>query len=132
MDDRRIVVDDCVFCDYADEERIIDEEEHVDIGESFLSIWPLNPVTKGHLLVVPRRHISDATEDPALAARAFQIAAEWAGQHKAANIITSVGAEATQTVFHLHIHVVPRRVADGLTLPWPPKMTAAHWEREGF
>jgi histidine triad (HIT) family protein len=39
------------------------------------------------------------------------------------NIITSVGAEATQTVFHLHLHVVPRRFGDGLALPWTGQET---------
>jgi histidine triad (HIT) family protein len=34
------------------------------------------------------------------------------------NIITSAGSDATQTVFHLHLHVVPRRAGDGLALPW--------------
>ena len=120
----------CVFCDYDDQARIIDEEEHVDIGESFLSIWPLNPVTEGHLLVVPRRHVRDASDDPALAARAFQIAAQWASQHESANIITSKGAAATQTVFHLHIHVVPRRAGDGLALPWSPKSLLDNLNRE--
>lgn len=108
----------CVFCDYDDEDRILDEEEHVDIGEAFLTIFPLNPVTKGHLLVVPRRHVADATVDPALAGRAFEIAAQLARDLDAANIITSMGEPATQTVFHLHLHVVPRRDGDGLRLPW--------------
>ena len=35
-----------------------------------------------------------------------------------ANLITSIGAAATQTVFHLHVHVVPRHEGDGLLLPW--------------
>ncbi|OHT47970.1 hypothetical protein BKG71_25700 [Mycobacteroides chelonae] len=35
-----------------------------------------------------------------------------------ANVITSIGPDATQTVFHTHIHVVPRRENDGLHLPW--------------
>lgn len=122
---------DCVFCDYDDERRIIDEEEHVDIGESFLSIWPLNPVTEGHLLVAPRRHVTDAAEDPVLAARAFEIAARWA-TGKQANIIASIGPAATQTVFHLHVHMVPRYPADGLALPWSPKRSIAHMVREGF
>jgi histidine triad (HIT) family protein len=34
------------------------------------------------------------------------------------NIITSAGTEATQTVFHLHVHIVPREAGDGLELPW--------------
>jgi histidine triad (HIT) family protein len=45
-------------------------------------------------------------------------AAQWARTCGDANLITSVGSAATQTVFHLHVHVVPRRAGDGLALPW--------------
>ena len=78
-------------------------------------------VTAGHTLVIPRVHVSDATVDPiltgAVAARAVELA------EPACNIITSAGAAASQTVGHLHLHVVPRRDGDGLTLPWTPRST---------
>jgi len=80
---------------------------------------PLNPVTPGHLLVVPRRHVADAAEDPDVTAQAMRSAAVLARAIGGdCNIITSRGPMATQTVFHLHIHVVPRREGDGLHLPW--------------
>jgi diadenosine tetraphosphate (Ap4A) HIT family hydrolase len=41
----------------------------------------------------------------------------------AANFITSAGRDATQTVFHLHIHIVPRHAGDGLALPWTGQVT---------
>lgn len=44
-------------------------------------------------------------------------------EHEAANLITSRGGAATQTVFHLHVHVVPREAGDGLALPWTPQQT---------
>ncbi|HEY3477867.1 MAG TPA: HIT domain-containing protein, partial [Streptomyces sp.] len=69
-------------------------------------------------LVVPRVHVADAGVDPDVTAAVMRRAAELAGVVESANIITSVGAAATQTVFHLHVHVVPRRVGDGLALPW--------------
>jgi histidine triad (HIT) family protein len=70
-----------------------------------LAIVPLNPVTKGHLLVIPKVH--------ATMRRASELAAEqWC------NVITSRGRVATQSILHLHIHVVPRREDDGLALPW--------------
>ncbi len=52
----------------------------------------------------------------------MRYAAQWAAGHRMnpCNLITSAGREATQTVFHLHIHVVPRRDGDGLALPWTP------------
>ena len=77
---------------------------------------PLNPVTPGHLLVVPFKHVEDALEDPALTGAVMTYAAQLATPD--CNLITSIGSAATQTVRHLHIHIVPRRVGDGLALPW--------------
>ena len=51
-------------------------------------------------------------------------AAELMAERPAANLITSKGREATQSVFHLHVHVVPRAAGDGLPLPWTPQHTA--------
>lgn len=80
---------------------------------------PLNPVTPGHLLVIPLHHVADATIDPDITARTMRAAAWLAGQSgESCNIITSVGETATQTVPHLHLHVVPRHLGDGLHLPW--------------
>jgi histidine triad (HIT) family protein len=82
---------------------------------------PLNPVTSGHLLVVPRQHVEDAGSHPLAASRTMALAAEIAGPLNWAdsyNLITSAGAAATQTVKHLHIHLVPRLDGDGLALPW--------------
>ena len=81
---------------------------------------PLNPVTPGHFLVVPRKHVLQAIDAPAHAGRALKFAGELAVDMGlvAANFITSAGRDATQTVFHLHMHVVPRRAGDGLALPW--------------
>jgi histidine triad (HIT) family protein len=80
---------------------------------------PLNPVTPGHLLIVPRAHVDDATEDPVLTGLVFEWAAELAARSvHAVNLITSIGKDATQSVFHLHVHLVPRYADDGLALPW--------------
>jgi len=75
-------------------------------------------VAAGHVLVIPRRHVADVGEDPAVSAATARRAAELARELGDVNVITSRGAAATQTVFHLHIHVVPRREGDGLALPW--------------
>lgn len=74
--------------------------------------------TPGHTLVIPRAHVADAGTNPAITATVMRHAGELAGELPAANIITSLGADATQTVFHLHVHVVPRTKGDGLALPW--------------
>lgn len=83
-----------------------------------LAFLPLNPVTGGHVLVVPRTHVTDAAESPMVTALVMARSAELAGMYDAANILTSIGADATQSVMHLHVHVIPRRVGDGLMLPW--------------
>lgn len=80
--------------------------------------------TDGHILVLPRAHVPDFAADPivfaATAARAAELAArlEDASDEHAWNVITSKGAVATQSVYHLHVHLVPRREDDALALPW--------------
>ncbi|GAA2262559.1 hypothetical protein GCM10010415_27090 [Streptomyces atrovirens] len=83
-----------------------------------LAIVPLSAVTAGHMLVIPKEHVADVGVDPAVSAATMRRAAELAGDMGACNIITSRGGLATQTVFHLHLHVLPRRRRDGLKLPW--------------
>lgn len=105
----------CVFCEIA--AGTAPATVVRDWGD-VLAIVPLGPVTEGHVLVIPRAHVADAGEDPEVSARTMACAAELMGELPAANIITSRGAVATQSVFHLHLHVVPRRAGDGLALPW--------------
>ena len=108
---------DCPFCLIASRD-----------GEATVYKWwpdsvafvPLNPVTSGHLLVAPRVHVVDALDDPIITAATMARAVE-VGRSLGdvdCNLITSVGRAATQTVRHLHIHVVPRRPGDRLMLPW--------------
>lgn len=105
----------CVFC------AIVDQRAPAVIVRSWddaLAIKPRGGVNDGHVLVIPRVHVADAGENPQVSAAMMARAAELMAEHPAANIITSRGAAATQTVFHLHIHVVPRVADDGLPLPW--------------
>jgi len=113
--------DTCVFCQIVN--------GTADPMPRGFTVWPdavafepLNPVTSGHMLVVPRGHVVDALEDPlvtgATFARAAQLAAFMAVSAWPCNLITSAGAVASQSIFHLHVHVVPRRTGDGLALPW--------------
>ncbi|MGW2110941.1 HIT family protein [Streptomyces sp. NPDC001948] len=80
---------------------------------------PHGGCTDGHLLVLPRGHVADFTTDPVVSAtvqlRAAELAAQIGGQW---NYLTSCGPDATQTVFHLHGHLVPRTADDRLALPW--------------
>lgn len=106
----------CVFCE------IIAGRSPADVRWSTADSWaftPLSPVTPGHLLVVPRVHVVDAAERPAVTAQVFADAARWAAElAQPFNLLTSAGEAATQSVFHLHVHYVPRAVDDGLMLPW--------------
>lgn len=91
-----------------------------------LAIKPRGGVNDGHALIIPRVHVADAVEDPAVTGATMTRAAELAAKVGAdLNLITSVGPDATQTVYHLHIHIVPRAAGDGLPLPWTPQQEAA-------
>lgn len=84
-----------------------------------IAIVPLNPVVDGHTLVIPKRHVRDFASDPEVSADTMLHAAQlmrWTDRPM--NLITSRGREATQSVFHLHLHLVPRAEGDGLALPW--------------
>jgi len=85
-----------------------------------LAIVPRNEVTPGHVLVIPRTHVADVGVDPAVSASTMRRAAEMASNLGECNVITSRGESATQSIFHLHIHVLPRHPEDGLVLPWTP------------
>jgi histidine triad (HIT) family protein len=89
---------------------------------SVVRFEPLNPVTPGHMLFVPRRHVTSAIESPPHFGACAEAAA-WYGLGQG-NVITSIGSDATQTVFHLHVHWVPRRAGDGLHLPWTGQQQA--------
>lgn len=89
-----------------------------------LAIRPLNPVADDHLLVLPRMHVADAAQDPAVTAAAMGRAATLLtpGTHVGVN----TGSTAGQTVFHLHIHVWGCR-GGARCMPWgcPPAPEAA-------
>ena len=116
----------CVFC------RIISgalPSTKVAEWADAIAIVPLAPVTEarfppgeGHVLVIPKAHVSDYATDPIVTAATFGHAAELA-RGRDSNLITSKGAAATQTVFHLHVHLVPRVVGDALPLPWTPQQS---------
>lgn len=85
------------------------------------------PAVAGHTLIVPRRHIPDirALDSPtahalADATRFVSDAAYTVNRANGLNVIQSNGAAAGQSVFHLHIHVVPRTHGDRMPALWPP------------
>jgi histidine triad (HIT) family protein len=114
----------CLFC------RIVSGElpsTRVDEDERTIAFMDINPATRGHVLVVPRAHSADLLEidHDDLAAVA------WMGRRIAqrqkdrlgadgVNLLNSCGQVAWQTVFHFHLHVIPRYATDPLRLPWEP------------
>jgi histidine triad (HIT) family protein len=114
----------CVFCEIVSGELAADYVYEDDRTVAFMDI---NPATRGHLLVVPREHATDVLEIgdedlAACAAAAKELAALVKERLHAdgVNLINSCGREAWQTVFHFHLHVIPRYVRDPLRLPWTP------------
>lgn len=106
-------MNDCVFC-----EKVREGSVWSTANPYVLTFAPLNPVVEGHRLFIPRRHVPNAASDPWLTGVVMQQAAAFAARLPAFNLITSTGAAAIQSVFHLCVHVVPRTEDDGLHLPW--------------
>jgi histidine triad (HIT) family protein len=114
----------CVFCRIVAGElpaTVIAEDERV------LAFMDISPATRGHALVIPKVHSADILEIgeedlAACAAMAKRIAARQKERLGAdgVNILNSCGSAAWQTVFHVHLHVIPRYAGDPLTLPWTP------------
>lgn len=110
-----MTAEDCVFCGIVagtEPSRMVRE------WSDAIAFVPRNPVVSGHVLVIPRIHVRDAIESPAVTALTMARAAELADGYGSSNILTSVGTPAKQSIFHLHIHVVPRFADDELMLPW--------------
>ena len=114
----------CLFCKIvagAVPATVIAEDERT------IAFMDINPATRGHALVIPRAHARDLeaidTEDlKAVSAAAQAVAARAIERLGAAgvNLLNSSGAAAWQTVFHFHMHVIPRYDGDPLKLPWRP------------
>jgi histidine triad (HIT) family protein len=110
---------DCLFC------RIVAGEipsDRVYEDDAVVAFRDINPQAPTHVLVVPRRHVADAhavTDDdgPLLAAlfAAVRRIADEAGLGNGYRVVTNVGPEAGQSVFHLHLHVL-----GGRPMSWPP------------
>jgi histidine triad (HIT) family protein len=115
---------DCIFCKIVAGEipaTIVDEDERT------IAFMDISPATRGHALVIPREHSPDllsiGREDLLAVAVASRRLAERAKERLQAdgvNLVNSCGAVAWQSVFHFHMHVIPRYEGDPLRLPWVP------------
>jgi histidine triad (HIT) family protein len=115
---------DCLFCGIIAGDvpgQIVDADEHT------VAFMDINPATRGHALVVPREHSADLMEisdedleRTTLAARRLAKRMDEVLEPDGFNLINACRPAAWQTVFHFHIHVIPRYDDDPLKLPWIP------------
>ena len=114
----------CVFCEIVARRQpaeVVYEDERT---MAFMDIHPANP---GHTLVIPKRHaatIFEIDEEDAAAVMRTAVRVPRAIRRALApeglNLVQSNGRAAGQEIFHLHVHVIPRWVGDGLRLARPP------------
>ena len=128
------MANDCLFCGIVAGEvpaQIVDSDEHT------VAFMDINPATRGHALVVPRAHTADLfeisdedLERTILAVRRLTRRIEDSLEPDGFNLLNSCRPAAWQTVFHFHIHIIPRYDDDPLKLPWIPRgAEAAEIER---
>lgn len=116
--------DDCIFCKIANG-KIPSSTIYED--EDFRVFLDLNPAARGHALIVPKEHYADLFElDEELCKKAFALAKKLAAKMKAVlgcdglNLIQNNGEAAGQTVFHFHLHLIPRYKGDKAGVTWKP------------
>ncbi len=122
-DGRIVQASHCIFCD------IIHGAAEVSVcyeDSDAIAFMDIQPVNQGHVLVVPRQHVSNFGDVPReLSRHLFDVAlrlanvVERVSRAEGLNLIVSSGAAAGQDVFHFHIHLVPRMTGDGFDVPLP-------------
>lgn len=114
--------DDCIFCKLANGEiptNALYEDDIVKV------IFDLGPATRGHVLVIPKEHFDNVfSMDEKTAAHVFVVASRVAKALYAElgcdgmNILQNNGEIAGQTVFHFHMHIIPRYKDDAVNIKW--------------
>ena len=96
-------------------------------NNEFKEILDRFPSGEGHALILPKNHVANIFEiDPEQAGRLFALAAKLAKAMKEVlgfehmNILQNNGTVAGQTVFHFHLHLIPRWEGDGINIGWTP------------
>lgn len=116
--------DDCIFCKLANGEiptNALYEDDIVKV------IFDANPAAKGHVLILPKEHFDDIYGmDDETAAHVFKVALKISKTYRKAldfdglNIVQNNGEAAGQTVFHFHMHIIPRIKGDTVSVGWVP------------
>lgn len=115
---------DCIFCKIANGEitsRTLYEDEH------FRVIFDISPASKGHAIILPKKHaanIFEISEEDAskiyVVAKKVATALSEELQCEGVNILQNNGEAAGQSVFHLHMHIIPRYKDDTVNIKWKP------------
>lgn len=95
--------------------------------DDFKAIMDISPATKGHIIIIPKKHVANIYEmDDDMASKVLIVAKKIAGAIKdelqcaGLNIIQNNGEVAGQTVFHYHMHIIPRSQGDTVKVTWEP------------
>ena len=128
-------MDNCIFCKIIDgsiPSTVVYEDS------DFKAIMDISPAAKGHVLILPKKHCADLLSiDEDVASKALKVASKIANAQKKAfncdgiNLLQNTGEAAWQSVFHLHIHLIPRYKDDNLVVPWE-HLTYADGEAEEY
>lgn len=115
----------CIFCAIVD--GVIPAAKVYEDGQ-ILAFMDINPANPGHLLVIPKRHYRNIFDiDVEMAGKIMRVGTRLASVVKIAlnpdglNLLQSSESAAFQTVFHFHLHLIPRWEDDSLVLPWQPQ-----------
>lgn len=117
---------DCIFCKIAEGEIPSHTVYEDDDFKAILDISPANP---GHTVIIPKRHVENIfeLENTDLCEKIFPVVAKLSNNLKESfnpdglNVLQNNGTAAGQTVFHFHIHLIPRYNNDSVQIKWTPK-----------
>ena len=130
----RQMKDDCIFCKLANG---VFETNKIYEDEDFTVILDAAPATRGHALILPKEHYANIYElDEEAAGKAFKLAKKMVAHMTEKlgcdgfNIVQNNGETAGQTVFHFHMHLIPRYKNDGAFIQWKPTSPDAETQKE--
>ena len=126
----------CIFCKIINKEipgHVVYEDEHV------LAFLDISQTTKGHTLVIPKKHLVDIFEmEASLMEQVYSVVPKIASALKATfgcsglNIVNNNGESAGQTVFHYHVHLIPRYGQDKFGIIFANNMSDYDAEKLAF
>lgn len=125
--------DDCIFCKLANG---VIPTNSIYEDDDFNVILDAAPATKGHALILPKEHADNLYELPDETAAKVLVLAKKLAKDMAAklecdglNLVQNNGIVAGQTVFHFHMHLIPRYKEDGQVIAWKPQDVAAEEQK---